>query len=155
MVKKWHYLGVKKLSALLRGVTSNQNGDFYCLIFFHSYSTEKKREKHEKECKDIDYCFVEMPNNDIKILKCNPGEKSMKVPFIVYADLECLLEKMNFDLEFLFEKKSSYHNNLEKSYTDKEYVHILSCYSIFTHCSFDATKNMLHCYRSKDYEIIL
>ena len=92
MVKKWHYLGVKKLSALLRGVTSNQNGDFYCLIFFHSYSTEKKREKHEKECKDIDYCFVEMPNNDIKILKCNPGEKSMKVPKEFGGKFECLGE---------------------------------------------------------------
>ena len=29
--KKWHYLPVKRLSALLRGITSNNNGDFYCL----------------------------------------------------------------------------------------------------------------------------
>ena len=31
-----HYLAVKKLSALLRGITSKHNGDFYslnCLIF--------------------------------------------------------------------------------------------------------------------------
>ena len=27
--KKWHYLAVKKLSALFRGVTSNNNGEFY------------------------------------------------------------------------------------------------------------------------------
>ena len=37
--KKWHYLVVKSLSALLRGITSNHNGDFYCLDCFHSYST--------------------------------------------------------------------------------------------------------------------
>ena len=30
-----------------------------------------------------------------KILKYNHGEKSMKVPFIIYADLESLLEKRN------------------------------------------------------------
>ena len=34
-----------------------------------------------------------MPKEDKKILKCNHGEKSLKVPFVIYADLECLLEK--------------------------------------------------------------
>ena len=33
---------VKSLPALLRGITSNHDGDFYCLNWFHSYSTEKK-----------------------------------------------------------------------------------------------------------------
>ena len=46
--KKWHYLAVKSLSALLRGITSKHERDFYCLNFFHSYSTEKKLKKHEK-----------------------------------------------------------------------------------------------------------
>ena len=32
-----------------------------------------------------------MPKENNKILKYNRGEKSMKVPFIIYADLECLL----------------------------------------------------------------
>ena len=35
-----------------------------------------------------------MPNEDSKILKYNHGEKSMKAPAIICADLECLLEKM-------------------------------------------------------------
>ena len=34
--KKWHYLAVKSLLALLRGITSNHDGDFYCLNCFHS-----------------------------------------------------------------------------------------------------------------------
>ena len=38
--KKWYYLTVKGLSALLRGITSNHNGDFYCLICFRSYRTD-------------------------------------------------------------------------------------------------------------------
>ena len=46
--KKWHYLAVKS-SALLRGITSNHNGDFYCLNCFLSYSTEKKNLKSMKE----------------------------------------------------------------------------------------------------------
>ena len=32
-----------------------------------------------------------MPEEFNKKLKYNEGEKSMKSPFIVYADLECLL----------------------------------------------------------------
>ena len=32
-----------------------------------------------------------MPKEDNKILKYNHGEKSMNVPFTVYADLEFLL----------------------------------------------------------------
>ena len=40
--RKWHYLAVKSLPALLRGITSNHDGVFYCLNCFHSYSTKNK-----------------------------------------------------------------------------------------------------------------
>ena len=63
----------------------------------------------------------------------------MKVPFIIYADLECLLEKM-----------STYHNNHEKSSTTKINKHTPSGYSLFTYCSFDTTKNKLDYYRGKN-----
>ena len=33
---RWHYLAVKSLPALFRGITSNHHGDFYCLNCFHS-----------------------------------------------------------------------------------------------------------------------
>ena len=34
-----------------------------------------------------------MPTKSNKMLKYNHGEKLLKTPFIVYADLECLLLK--------------------------------------------------------------
>ena len=40
--KKWYYLSVKKLSAILRGITSKHDRDFDCINCFHSHSTEKK-----------------------------------------------------------------------------------------------------------------
>ena len=100
--------GVKGLSVLLRRITLNHNGDFCCLNCFHSYSTKNKLEKHEWVCNDHDDYYVKMPNEDSKILKYNHGKKSVKVPFIVYVDLECLLEKMH-----------SCQNNPDKSYTEK------------------------------------
>ena len=81
------------MSALFRGITSKHDGDFYCLNCFQSYTTKNKLKKHKKVCENHDYCYVEMPEEYNKILKYNEGEKSIKSPFIIYADLECLLEK--------------------------------------------------------------
>ena len=91
--KKWHYLAVRKLSAVLRGITSKHEGDIYCLNCFRSYSTKNKLKKHKDVYENHDYCYVEVPEEDDKILKYNHGEKSIKAPFIIYADLESLLEK--------------------------------------------------------------
>ena len=118
--KKWHYLAVKSLSALFRRITSNHKENFYCLNCFHSQSLLKnKLEKHEKVCNDYDYFYVEMPNKNNKMLKYIHGEKSMKDPFIIYADLECLLEKM-----------STCNNNPEKSSTTKINMHTPTGYLI-------------------------
>ena len=70
-----------------------------------------------------------MANEDNKILKYNHGEKSMKAPFIIYADLESVLEKM-----------STCYDSPEKSSTTKINKHMPHGYSLFTHCSFDIKK---------------
>ena len=44
--KLWHYLVVKKLSALLRGITSKNNGEFYCVNCPHSFRTKKQQKKN-------------------------------------------------------------------------------------------------------------
>ena len=137
--EKWHYLTVKNLSGLLRGITSNHNADFYCLNCFCAYSTKNKLEKHKKICENHHYFHVEMPTKDNNIIKYNRGEKSIKMPFTIYADLECLLEKID-----------TCENDPNKSYTTKINKHIPSGYSIFTHCSFDESKNKLNYYIGDD-----
>ena len=137
--EKWHFLAVKSLSALFREITGNNHGEFYCLNCFQSYTTENKLKKHKKVCENHDYCYVEMPDEHNEILKYNQGEKSMKVPFIIYADLECLLEKMK-----------TCHYNPEKSSTTRINKHTPSGYSLFTHSSFDTTKNKLDYYRGQN-----
>ena len=137
--EKWHYLVVINLSGLLRGITSNHKADFYCLNCFCSYSTKNKLEKHKKIRENHDYCHVEMPTKDNNIIKYNHGEKSIKMPFTIYPDLEYLLEKID-----------TCENDPNKSYTTKINKHIPSGYSIFTHCSFDESKNKLNYYRGDD-----
>ena len=41
----------KKLSALLREMTSKHHGDFYCLNWLYSFAIENKRESHKKHVK--------------------------------------------------------------------------------------------------------
>ena len=53
---------------------------------------------------------------------------------MIYADLECLLERMH-----------SCQNNSEKSYTEKKTKYTPSGYSLFTNCLFNAAKNKLDC----------
>ena len=137
--QKWHYLVVKNLSRLLRGITSNHKEDFYCLNCFHCYRTENKLEAHKKICENHEYCHVEMATKNNDIIKYNHGEKSMKLPFVISADLECLLEKM-----------STCINNPNESSTTKINKHTPLGYSIITHCSFDKSKNKLNYYRGKD-----
>ena len=74
--EKWHYLTVKNLPGLLRGITSTHHGDFYCLNCFRSYRTINKFELHKKICENHYYCHVEMPTKDNDIIKYNQGQKS-------------------------------------------------------------------------------
>ena len=125
----WHYLAVKSILGLLRGITSNHNGDFYCLNCFHSYTTENKLRKHKRICENRDFCHLKMPDKSNKTLKYVPGKKSLRVPFIIYADLECLLKKIN-----------TCQNNPEKSYTEKKALHKPLGYSLLTCYSFNKSK---------------
>ena len=80
-----------------------------------------------------------LPEEDNKILKHNHGEKSMKTPFIICADLEPLLEKI-----------STCNNNPEKPSKTKANKHTPSGHLLFTFCSFDTTKNKFDYYRGKN-----
>ena len=82
--EKWHYLAVKELSALLRAITSKHYGDFYCLNCRHSLRIKGKLESHKKVCENKDFYNVILPFEDTD-----------KGPFIIYADLECITEKID------------------------------------------------------------
>ena len=121
-VDKWHYIAsksvltddglnrpIRSLLRLFRGITSNNQGDFYCLGCLHSFHTDNALKKHERLCGNNNYCYVEITSESNSTLKYNHGEKSLKVPFAIYADLEHLLIK-----------QQSCQNNPNDSYTEKK-----------------------------------
>ena len=109
--KKLHYLAVRSLPALLRRLTSNHHRDFYYLNCFYSYRTHNRFKKHERVCNNHDYQHVDISKEHEKI-KYLPGEKPSKYPFIIYAVLECLLQKVR-----------SCQNHPKNSYTEKKVKH--------------------------------
>ena len=60
-----------------------------------------------------------MPSEDTKILELNQYQKSDKAPFIIYANLDCMLEKID-----------ACKNNSEKSSTTKASKHIPSSFAM-------------------------
>ena len=135
----WHYLAVIKLSALLKGITSMHDGSFYCLNCLHSFRTKSKLESHKNVCENKDFFNIVMPSEDPKLLEFNQYQKSDKVPFIIHADLECVIQNLDG-------RKS----NPEKSSTAKVGEHIPSEFSFSTILSFKSIENKHDVYRGKD-----
>ena len=80
-----------------------------------------------------------MPEEDKSTLKYNQGEKIYTVPFIIYADTETLLEKID-----------TCYSSPGKSSTTKINKHTACGYSLFTHCLLGDTKNKHDYYRGED-----
>ena len=92
-----------------------------------------------------------MPKWVEKILKYNSGEKSLKAPFAIYLDLECLLKKeQSRENNNNNNNNDNNNNNLEKLYTEKEAKHEPSGLAMFTKCSVDQKENKLGYCRRKD-----
>ena len=77
--KQWHYLAVKN----------------YCVNCLHSFRTKIKLESHKRLYVNKDFCNVVMSSEGTKILEFNQYKKSDKVPFIIYADIESIIQKID------------------------------------------------------------
>ena len=75
-----HYPAIKKLSVLLRGITSKHQADFYCLNCLHSFRTECKLNLHKNVCENKGFCNVVMAAEDTKLLEFSQYQKSDKAP---------------------------------------------------------------------------
>ena len=74
-----------------------------------------------------------MPSEDTKILEFNQYKKSDKAPFIIYADIECLIEKID-----------RCKKNLENSSARKVVEHIPpSAFSMSTISSFKSIEKSM------------
>ena len=94
--RKWHYLAVKNLSALLTGITSKHYGNFYCLNFLHSFRTKNKLESHKKVYEKKDFCKLFENSSTKKVSKHIPSGfsissfKSIENKHDIYRGKDCM-----------------------------------------------------------------
>ena len=69
---------------------------FLVWIAFILFQQQKKiLQSHKRVCQNKEFCNIIMPSENTKILGFNQYQKSDKVPFIIYVDLECIIENID------------------------------------------------------------
>lgn len=101
---EYHYCTIRSLSKLLSAQLNRRVATYICdrcLIYFGRESSLKL---HMEKCRYITNCAVEMPNIDRSILKFQNYRNSITLPFVIYADIETLLRKVNDSQTNVYQK---------------------------------------------------
>lgn len=144
-----HYCWIKNLSRLVSSQRSQAGHQIYicegCLIHF---SSQEKLIRHETE--DCMQIKAELPGTDFRINKFGEQvlenilqfeniEKQLRIPFIIYADFESILEPLH-----------TVEPNPEKSYSVKCYQHEPYSFAYYIKCSFNDDLSKLEIYRGEN-----
>ena len=57
--EKWHHFGLKNLPALLQGITSKNNGNYFCISCLHQSKTQDNSSRYQKKiviCDNFNQC---------------------------------------------------------------------------------------------------
>ena len=96
-----HYTAIKSLSRFLKSSnTKHKCKQHFCMNCLQGFMQESSRDQHQVYCKDNESVRVEMPKQGSTV-EFKDGQNQFKVPFIMYADFESILEPMghvNWDL---------------------------------------------------------
>ena len=121
LLEDQHYCGIKNMSKLLRSqITTHTRILFWCYGCLNAFDSKEKLEQHEKLCNLHDNITIKMPEKGSTIKFKNYNHK-LRVPFAIYADFECNLNKID-----------TCKPNPKDSYTEKIQKHepVSFCYYI-------------------------
>ena len=119
--EKQHYCLIKSLSRLLSSqVSGHKESKSFCLNCLNHFPNEEKLKIHEGYCLKNQAIKIEMPEKG-SFISFIHHNRSIKVPFVVYADFEAFTEEI-----------STCEPNEKKSFTKKYQRHRPSgfCYKI-------------------------
>ena len=91
---KQHYCLIKSLSRLLSSqVSGHQESNVFCLNCLNHFPNEEKLKIHEEYCLKNQTIKIEMPEKGSLVTFIHHN-RSIKVPFVVYADFEAFTEEI-------------------------------------------------------------
>ncbi|XP_026826253.1 uncharacterized protein LOC113562126 [Ooceraea biroi] len=124
-----HFTWIKNLSRLVGiQLSSNKRKKYICDRCLHYFSSSGRLKAHSVDCTKLNDCVIVLPKEDDKWLRFDNHSRKERMPFVVYANLECALEKRGA------EKFGTYPYHHHKAYSAAYYVR----------CSYD---NSLSAYR--------
>ena len=90
-----HYTAIKSLSRLLKSSnTKHKCKQHFCMNCLQGFRQESSRDQHQVYSKDNEFVRVEMPKQGSTV-EFKDGQNQFRVPFIMYADFESILEPMD------------------------------------------------------------
>lgn len=113
--KNNHYVWIKNFSALMNYTNSDSHKKFYCFHCLHGFTEESLLVNHKAlGCADHDSVKTVLPTKDTTEceLKFKNHSKKLPIPFVIYADFECLTTKI-----------ANCDKNPEESFTEKYQKH--------------------------------
>jgi hypothetical protein len=103
--QKRHYCCIKHLDRLLSDTTAHNCRRYHCRYCLHGYSSQRLLRDHLPYCQPHGCQRTVMP--DDRWLKFKAVHKQLKVPYVIYADFESCLRKL--------EPETSGHSRTQKT----------------------------------------
>ena len=92
---KTHYVLIKDFNKLMYNQTKHKERKHFCMHCLQCFSSERVLNNHKENCIQLNGTqAVKMPTKDNSILKFDNYHKQQPVPFVIYADFEALLQKV-------------------------------------------------------------
>ncbi|GBN42267.1 hypothetical protein AVEN_59531-1 [Araneus ventricosus] len=83
------------MSRLLYDLPKHKQNKFYCDFCLHQFSTEEGLSNHQLDCRNHMIQKIRTPTEEEKWLQFNNHRFQLPVPYSIYADFECILEKLS------------------------------------------------------------
>ena len=143
--EKQHYCIIQDMSRLLSSQTSNKKvKHHYCLRCLNPFYSEESLAKHHEYCYSNEVVKVEMPK-ERSSLSFKISNRSMRVPFIVYADFESFIKPID-----------TCEPNPEVSHTKPYQKHTPSSFCYYIKCFDDtvlSTSPVTYTAKSEDEDV--
>ena len=145
-----HYTVIKSLSRLLRSSnTKHKCKQHFCTNCLQGFSLEASQDKHQVYCEGNETVRVQMPQKGSKIEFCD-GQNQFKVPFIMYAGFESILEPMGPQgLGLLSDPNESSNSDPNQPYNQNINQHISSSWCVYSKFTYGEVEDPLKLYRGK------
>ena len=87
-----HYTAIKSLSRLRKSSnTKHKCKQHFCTNCLQGFTQESSRDQHQVYCEDNESVRVDVPKQGSTV-EFKDGQNQFKIPFIMYADFESILE---------------------------------------------------------------